>query len=280
MKLKKLLLILLSLSLLVACSSDEQVTGQGSEDNGQSQESQANSETSEDQIGGEVNISAAASLQYSIEEITEKYTEEYGTEFKLNFGGSGALREQIEAGAKADIFISANQNHMDTLVEGGYINEDSLTDLLVNDVVLIVPEENAGGVTQIEDLVKDSVEVVALGEEESVPVGEYSQQILDYYGISEEVNSKATYGTDVTQVLNWVNAGEADAGFVYRTDAMQGDNIEVVEAAPKESHDPVIYPAAMLEEAENTQAGKVFFEYLQSDQAMAVFEKYGFGKAE
>lgn len=228
---------------------------------------------------GEINISAAASLQDALEEITADYEKENGVKFNLNFGGSGALQTQIEEGAKADIFISAAQKQMKALVEGELIEEDKVSDLLINDVVLIVQKDSENKVTKIEDLANEEVALVALGEPESVPVGQYSQEILDYYEIADLVNGKATYGSDVRQVLNWVASGEVDAGFVYRTDAMIEEGVEIIEAAPEGSHKPVIYPAAILKDAENEELASDFLEYLKSDKALEIFENYGFGKA-
>ena len=193
------------------------------------------STTEEEKVSeGEINISAAASLQDALEEITSTYEEEKDVKFNLNFGGSGALQTQIEEGAKADIFISAAQKQMNALVEGGLIEEENVSDLLINDVVLIVQKDDENKVTKIEDLANEEVTLVALGEPESVPVGQYSQEILDYYEIADLVNEKATYGSDVRQVLNWVASGEVDAGFVYRTDAMIEEGVEIIEAAPEE----------------------------------------------
>lgn len=281
---KKILYLFLSLVLLVGCKGESTSQDKAedlaketeSNDMNQSQASEEDVKEA-DKKGAEINISAAASLQYSLEEITDKYSQDHGVNFNLNFGGSGALREQIEAGAQADLFISANQKHMESLVDKAYIDEESLVDLLVNDIVLIVPKANEAGLGSFEDLTRESVKVVALGEPNSVPVGEYSQEILSYYGIADEVNAKASLGTDVTQVLNWVDGGEADAGIVYKTDSLQKDNIEVLMVAPKESHKPVTYPAALLKEGKNHQAAKEFLDYLQGEEARKIFEKYGFG---
>lgn len=281
---KRILYLFLTLVLFVACKGESTsqekdktlANEMESKDMDQSQGSDEDA-NNRDKKGGEINISAAASLQYSLEEITNKYSQVHGVNFNLNFGGSGALREQIEAGAQADLFISANSKHMQILVDKAYIDEESLVDLLINDVVLIVPKANEAGVKSFEDLTKDSVKVVAQGEPSSVPVGEYSQEILSYYGIADEVNSKASLATDVTQVLNWVDGGEADAGIVYKTDSMQKDKIEVIMAAPKDSHKPVTYPAALLKEAKNKGAAKEFLDYLQGQEAREIFEKYGFG---
>ena len=279
---KKIILAMSMLVLLMGCgkSQESQVANKNEQEKTEEVKTETEKTTEEEKVSeGEINISAAASLQDALEEITSTYEEEKGVKFNLNFGGSGALQTQIEEGAKADIFISAAQKQMKALVEGGLIEEENVSDLLINDVVLIVQKGNENKVTKIEDLANEEVTLVALGEPESVPVGQYSQEILDYYEIADLVNEKATYGSDVRQVLNWVASGEVDAGFVYRTDAMIEEGVEIIEAAPEGSHKPVIYPAAILKDAENKELANDFLEYLKSDEALEVFENYGFGKA-
>lgn len=279
---KKIILAMSMLVLLMGCgkSQESQVANKNEQEKTEEVKTETEKTTEEEKVSeGEINISAAASLQDALEEITSTYEEEKGVKFNLNFGGSGALQTQIEEGAKADIFISAAQKQMKALVEGGLIEEENVSDLLINDVILIVKKDNENKVTKIEDLGKEDVALVALGEPESVPVGQYSQEILDYYEIADVVNEKATYGSDVRQVLNWVASGEVDAGFVYRTDAMIEEGVEIIEAAPEGSHKPVIYPAAILKDAENKELANDFLEYLKSDKALEIFENYGFGKA-
>lgn len=279
---KKIILAMSMLVLLMGCgkSQESQVANKNEQEKTEEVKTETEKTTEEEKVSeGEINISAAASLQDALEEITYTYEEEKDVKFNLNFGGSGALQTQIEEGAKADIFISAAQKQMKALVEGGLIEEENVSDLLINDVVLIVQKDDENKVTKIEDLANEEVTLVALGEPESVPVGQYSQEILDYYEIADLVNEKATYGSDVRQVLNWVASGEVDAGFVYRTDAMIEEGVEIIEAAPEGSHKPVIYPAAILKDAENKELANDFLEYLKSDEALVVFENYGFGKA-
>lgn len=230
---------------------------------------------------GELYISAAASLQDALNEVTENFNKENKVDFKLNYGGSGALQTQIEEGADADIFMSASSKQMDALIKKGFIDEKDKVDLLLNDVVLITEKGNKKDIKSIEELATDKVSLVALGDPESVPVGQYSQEILNFYKIADEVNAKTTYASDVRQVLNWVSTGEADAGFVYKTDAMLKDaNVDIIESAAKDSHKEVIYPVASLKESKNKELAEKFLDYLKSEDAMKVFEKYGFGKVE
>ena len=281
---KKILLILLMALGLVACNGTNEEQKEDLTET--KQEESENKEEGEDKDSGsgegkEVYISAAASLQDALNEIVENYKKDNNVDFKLNYGGSGALQTQIEEGAEADIFFSAAQKQMTALIEGGFVDEGEKEDLLLNDVVLIAPKGNEKGIESIEDLGTDKAGLVALGDPASVPVGQYSQEILDFYGFADEVNGKTTYGSDVRQVLNWVATGEVDAGFVYRTDAMtEEDNVKIIEPAPKDSHKPVVYPLAPLKDSKNREAALDFIAYLKSHQAMEVFEKYGFGKAD
>lgn len=230
---------------------------------------------------GELYISAAASLQDALNEVTENFNKDNKVDFKLNYGGSGALQTQIEEGADADIFMSASSKQMDALIKEGLIDEKDKVDLLLNDVVLITEKGNKKDIKSIEELATDKVSLVALGDPESVPVGQYSQEILNFYKIADEVNAKTTYASDVRQVLNWVSTGEADAGFVYKTDAMLKDaNVDIIESAAKDSHKKVIYPVASLKDSKNKELAKKFLDYLKSEDAMKVFAKYGFGKVE
>lgn len=281
---KKILLILLMALGLVACNGTNEEQKEDLTET--KQEESENKEEGEDKDSGsgegkEVYISAAASLQDALNGIVENYKKDNNVDFKLNYGGSGALQTQIEEGAEADIFFSAAQKQMTALIEGGFVDEGEKEDLLLNDVVLIAPKGNEKGIESIEDLGTDKAGLVALGDPASVPVGQYSQEILDFYGFADEVNGKTTYGSDVRQVLNWVATGEVDAGFVYRTDAMtEEDNVKIIEPAPKDSHKPVVYPLAPLKDSKNREAALDFIAYLKSHQAMEVFEKYGFGKAD
>lgn len=260
---KKILVILSMALVLTACGKSEK-------------------SVSKDSVESvELYISAAASLQDALNEVTENFNKDNKVDFKLNYGGSGALQTQIEEGASADIFMSASSKQMDALIEGGFIDESEKVNLLLNDVVLITPKENKKDIKSIEDLATDKAALVALGDPQSVPVGQYSQEILNFYNIADKVNAKTSYASDVRQVLNWVSTGEADAGFVYKTDAIIEDaNVEIIESAPKESHKQVMYPVAALKEAKNKELAEKFIEYLKSEDAMKIFEKYGFGRVE
>jgi len=192
----------------------------------------------------------------------------------FTFGSSGTLQQQIEQGAPVDVFMSAALKQMKALEDGGLILTDTKKELLENKIVLIVPKDSDLEITSFEDILK--APVIALGEPSSVPVGQYSEEVFTYLGILDKVMEKVTYGKDVTEVLTWVATGNADAGVVYATDAKSSDDVTVVAEAPAESTSKVLYPVAVIKDTKVEEAAKAFVEYLASEEAIGVFEEYGF----
>lgn len=224
-----------------------------------------------------LNVSAAASMTDAMKEIAAKY-EMTNKNVKLvyNFGASGALQQSIEQGAPADLFFSAAQKQMKNLQDKNLIVDDTKRDLLVNKVVLIVPKNSSLAMNKFEDIVGDNVKKIALGETKGVPVGAYSEEIFTSLGVWDAVKGKAVLGSDVRQVLSWVESGEVDCGVVYATDAAISDKVKVVAVAPENSHKPVIYPVAVLKSSKQQAAAKAFLDYLSGAEAKQIFEKYGF----
>lgn len=221
-------------------------------------------------------ISAAASLKDSMDEIKRIYeSKQTNVKLSINYGASGTLQQQIEQGADVDVFMSAAAAQMNALESKDLIVKDTRKNLLQNDVVLIVPEDNST-ITSFNDLTTDKVKKLALGEPKSVPAGQYAQEVFTKLNMLDKVKGKAVYANDVTEVLNWVETGNADAGVVYSTDAKSSGKVKVVAAAPSDSHAPVIYPAAIIKSSKNMDAAKDFMNFLTDDSAKAVFEKYGF----
>ncbi len=225
----------------------------------------------------EITVSAAASLTDAMEEIKVLYEGESNNTLIMNYGSSGALQQQIEEGAPANIFISAAQKQMDMLQEQGLIAEESRIDLLENLVVLIVPANDANAdITGFESLAADSLVNLAIGEPESVPAGRYAKEILSAIGLWDELEAKLILGKDVRQVLTYVETGNVDAGIVYMTDALSSDQVKVIDAAPAGSHTPVTYPAAIVKGCDNPEAAEDFMIFLQGEKTAAVFQKHGF----
>ena len=227
----------------------------------------------------ELTILAAASLTDVCNELKGMYEEkERNVTLNFSYAGSGALQTQIEEGAPADLFISAAQKQMNALKDKKLMKEETITDLLENKVVLIVPADSTKEIASFEDVKKDEVKLVGVGELESVPAGQYAKTIFTNLGIWDTVEKKANFGTDVRTVLSWVSSGTVDCGVVYATDAYTTDQVKIVAEAPAGSCDPVIYPAGVVAASKNSGAAEAFLSWLKSDEAMKVFEKYGFAR--
>ncbi|MBR6710881.1 MAG: molybdate ABC transporter substrate-binding protein, partial [Selenomonadaceae bacterium] len=136
--------------------------------------------------------------------------------------------------------------------------------------------EGGKDIKSFEDLTREDVRHIALGEPKGVPVGQYTEEILTKLGILDQVKAKAVYGSDVRQVLSWTETGDADCGVVYATDAAVSDKVNVAAKAPKDSHKPVIYPAAVIKDTKHLEEAKDFLAFTASDKAKAIFETYGF----
>ncbi len=242
----------------------------------------------------ELIVFAAASMTETLTEIQEMYKEVApNVTLTFTFDSSGTLKTQIQEGADCDLFISAAQKQMNQLdinadpsvnEEGlDFVVEDSRIDLLENKVVLAVPEGNPADIQSFEDLGTDKLSMLCLGNED-VPVGAYSEEILDNLGIREqlEADGKITYGSNVKEVTTQVSEGTVDAGIIYATDAFSA-GLTVVDEATADDCRQVIYPAAVLNVAQHPEEAQAFLDYLTTDDCAAVFEKVGFsvvGQAE
>jgi molybdate transport system substrate-binding protein len=223
-----------------------------------------------------LNVFAAASLTESLNEIAELYKKAAPkVTLSFNFNSSGTLQTQIENGAEADLFLSAGQRQMNALAAGAYIDDATRKDLLVNSVVLIVPKGSTKGISSFQDCLTSKVSLLALGNSD-VPVGQYSEEIFKFLNGWDIVRAKASLGTNVKEVLSQVESGSVDCGVVYSTDAATAKNVTVVADAPADSHQPVVYPAAVVKNSPNAQAARAFLDYLSSPAAVAVFDKIGF----
>ncbi len=224
----------------------------------------------------ELTISAAASLQNALTEIQENYLQvKPNVKLTMNFGGSGTLEQQIEQGAPADLFISAGTSQMDALEQKNLLVNDTRIDLLGNDLVLIVGKDNTS-VASVQDILNSEVSNVSIGTPESVPAGKYAKESLTNLDLWEAIQPKLILAKDVTQVLSYVEIGDVDAGFVYQSDANSSNKVKIVAVLPESSHQPIVYPAAVIADSKNIQDAKDFLAYLQDTQAQQIFEKYGF----
>ena len=239
----------------------------------------------------ELIVFAAASLTETLTAIGETYpAENPGVTFRFNFDSSGTLKTQIQEGADCDVFISAGQKQMNQLdstasadvnTEGlDFVDSDSRVDLLENKVVLCVSEGSDKGIDSFDALAEHlkAEDILFCMGNSDVPVGQYTQKILAYYDLDEAALAAAgviTYGSNVKEVTTQVIEGSVDAGVVYCTDAYSA-GLTPVDEATKEMCGRVIYPAAVMKAAPNADAAKAFLAYLQTEEAMTVFENVGF----
>lgn len=276
MKAKKLLSLLLALAMifaLAACSSNNEPKA-----------------SEEPEAREEIVVFAAASMTETLNQIKETYEKDHNVTLTFNFDSSGTLKTQIQEGADCDLFISAGQKQMNQLdiTADPEVNTDKLDfvlegtriNLLENRVTLCVPEGNPKDIKSFDDLaekLKAGSVLMAMGNSD-VPVGQYTQKILAFYGLDEEKLAKdgvITYGTNVKEVTTQVTEASVDCGVVYCTDAFSA-GLTPVDYATKEMCGQVIYPAAVLNVSKNQEAAKEFLAYLQTDEAMKVFEAVGF----
>ena len=224
----------------------------------------------------EILISAAASLTNCIQDLSAMYTEKNPqVTITANFGASGALQQQIEQGAPADIFFSAGIKQMNALKEKDMMIDSSVKNILENKVVLITPK-NAAVLDFFEDLAGDSVKKIGVGEPKSVPVGQYTEQVFQNLGLTDKVASKLVLAKDVREVLSWVETGNVDAGVVYETDAKISKDVTICSTALEGSHKKVIYPIGVVKTSKHAAEAQKFVDFLFSDAAREVFARYGF----
>ena len=227
-------------------------------------------------------VAAAASLKNAYEdELIPMFEEQYpGVTVEGTYDSSGKLQTQIEEGLEADVFMSAATKQMKALDEEGMIASDTIVNLLENKIVLIVPTGSDSKIDSFEKI--GDAASIALGDPESVPAGQYAKEALANLNVWDSIQDKVSFGTNVTEVLNQVAAASADAGIVYATDAAsKADQVTVVAEAPEGSLEKkVIYPVAVVKATAHEDAAKAFVDFLQTPEAIAVFESYGFVAAE
>ena len=239
----------------------------------------------------ELIVFAAASMTETLTMLGDQYMADHPeVTIVFNFDSSGTLKTQIQEGADCDIFISAGQKQMNQLditakpeanPDGlDFVKEGTRFNILENKVALAVPEGNPAGLESYDDLaagLRDGKLVLAMGNSD-VPVGQYTQKILAYYGLSEEDLAAAgsvTYGSNVKEVTTQVSEATVDCGIIYQTDAFSA-KLTVVDTATAEMCGQVIYPAAVVKDSQNPDAAQAFLDYLTSDAGDTVFEAVGF----
>lgn len=278
-----LLVLCLLLCMTAGCSDADKAThGSTPADEAQHEVSERNTE---------LIVFAAASLTETMTEIAETYKKTApDVSIMFNFDSSGTLKSQIENGADCDLFISAAPRQMNQLdsSKDGEANPDGLDfvlqgtriDLLENKVVLAVPEGNPSSVESFDNLAKrlGMGEILLAMGNSDVPVGQYTQKILAFYGLDEQSLAAAgniTYGSNVKEVTSQVIENAADCGIIYSTDAFSA-GLSIADTATEEMCGRVIYPAAVLNTAKNVEAAKAFLQFLSEAEAKKTFESVGF----
>jgi len=227
-------------------------------------------------LASQLTVSAAASLKEALGEITPLYSKAKNNfAIRNNFGSSGDLQQQIMNGAPVDVFISAAAKQMDELQKKDLIVADTRRNLLSNRLVLIVPADK-GDTKELKDLTNAGIERIAIGDPRSVPVGQYAEQALTKLELLQDVQSKFVLGNNVRQVLQFVESGNAQAGIVYATDAKTSTKVKVVEIIDAKLHKLIVYPIAVIQKSTNQPSAKSYLEFLSSEPAKNIFEKYGF----
>lgn len=276
--------------MLVLAMAVSMFAGCGKKDDTTAKDDTTQETEKEEKEPVELIVFAAASMTETLTELGDDYMNEHkNVTIQYNFDSSGTLKTQIQEGADCDIFISAGQKQMNQLdkdasadvnTEGlDFVVEGTRFDMLENKVALVVPEGNPAGINSYDDLKAKLAEgsiKMAMGNAD-VPVGQYTQKILAYFGLSEDdlAAGAITYGTNVKEVTTQVSEGAVDCGIIYTTDAYSA-GLEVVDTATKDMCGQVIYPAAVMKSTKNEEAAKAFLDYLREDAANRVFEGVGF----
>jgi molybdate transport system substrate-binding protein len=228
--------------------------------------------------GGDVIVFAAASLKNALDAIKEQWQKETGKKVVISYASSPALAKQIEQGAPAQMFISADLDWMDYVAQKKLIKPDTRSNLLGNRIVLIAPKEKAQAID-----IKPGFDLVkilgngrlSMANVDAVPAGKYGKAALEKLGVWSSVSDKIAQAENVRAALLLVSRGEAPAGIVYQTDAAADPNVKIIGTFPEDTHPPIIYPVALTSTATNPDA-EAFLAYIESAKAKPLFEAQGF----
>jgi molybdate transport system substrate-binding protein len=215
----------------------------------------------------QITVFAASSTTEAMKEIGKCFTDQVGEKVRFNFASSGTLARQIEAGAPADVFVSANVKWMDYLEDKAAVEKDTRFNLATNALVLVAPK---GSSLAFDGTISGRLSV---GDFKSVPAGIYAREALEHMGWIDTLKPKLVMGSNVRTVLMYVERGETVAGIVYATDAQASEKVVVIGTFPEESHSPIIYPATACSEKEVTTT---FMSFLKSLDAKTILRKHGF----
>ena len=226
----------------------------------------------------EITVSAAISLKNAFEKTGRTFMEKYpGTKVVFNFGASGDLARQIEAGAPVDVFASAAQKDMDDIVKKGLIAANSRKDFAKNGMVLVKPANSIIPLQALSDLRKTEIRKIVIGNPKTVPAGRYAEEVLRHHNLWDAIKDKLIFAENVRQALDYVARDEVDAGLVYSTDAMARlKEVSVVMRLPEGSHQPVIYPIGVIKGTKEESLSKAFVDFVISEEGQRILSRYGF----
>lgn len=229
-------------------------------------------------------VSAAASLADAATQLATAFQEHNpGVQVQVNFGSSGALRQQIENGAPVDVLIAASAADMAALIQSSHIAQDDVRIIARNTLTLIAPKD-APSETESgwASLISPAVKRIAIGNPDHVPAGRYAKQVLEWSDAWEAVRTKLVYAEDVRQALRFVESGAVDAGVVYHTDAVRSSHIRLLAPAPLGSHDEIVYPAAVTAPRARSRRRELaarFLDFVSGPDGVAILAHYGFEPA-
>lgn len=225
---------------------------------------------------GELQVFAAASLTDALKEIAPAYEAASGEKLQFNFAASNALARQVQEGAPADVFISADEAKMDALQKAGLIVEDTRQSVLSNTLVVVVEADGSFKADSARALSEPAIKRIALADPKGVPAGIYAKEYLEKIGVWAAVKDRVVPTENVRAALAAVESGNADAGIVYKTDAAISKSVKIAFEVPSKEGPDISYPFAVVKGSKNLEAAKKFLDYLKSEPALAVFKKYGF----
>jgi molybdate transport system substrate-binding protein len=224
-----------------------------------------------------LNISASATFTDALKTINDLYIQENSNVTIINnFSSAGTIQSQIENGSDCDVFVSANEKNMNNLENKGLILSETRINLLSTNIILVIPIGSKLDIKDFNDLTNSEVTQIAIGDPQSVSAGIYADKLFQLLGIKDAIASKLILASNVRDVLNYVETGNVDAGIIFSSDAVVSDKIKVIATAPDEINSQIIMPAAIIKSSSNIEAAKDYLDFLSSEEAISIFESYGF----
>jgi molybdate transport system substrate-binding protein len=227
--------------------------------------------------GQELVLSVAVSMKEAVDEVGRRFAESRGVTLRYNFGASGELQKQIEAGAPVDVFISAGTRQMDELERRSLLVPGTRKVFAANVLIAIKPTAATQDLSGPSDLLDRRVQRIALGNPRTVPAGQYAEESLRALGLWERLRPRLVFGENVRQVLDYVSRGEVQVGIVYATDALtRADRVRLAFPFPEDTHSPILYPAAAVKGGRHPELARAFVDLLAAPEGQAVLRRLGF----